>query len=244
MTLDDALLGLKIDKKQNLERKVSEFHNKANRKNKSVGKFFKNRIYNLIALSAYMGFIGIFDYLIGLKLDHPMGDIAIGSGFLAGEARVEEDISKGIYSLAGLTTSIYPEITTLMASGNIETFLKTAGLKLVGYGAGAVISANIAYMIVSKYNSMLEIDVTFSDEKKANEAHKFISEVVEKSDYIRGKESSVDEPAVYGNEYKVHARVVGKEKQLTEAFRYALDTYFIGNIPSEKFISGIIKLRE
>ena len=46
MTLDDALQGLKIDKKQNLERKVSEFHNKANRKNKSVGKFFKNKLCN------------------------------------------------------------------------------------------------------------------------------------------------------------------------------------------------------
>ena len=91
---------------------------------------------------------------------------------------------------------------------------------------------------------MLEIDVTFSDEKKANDAHKFISEVVEKSDYIRGKESSVDKPIIYGNEYKVHARVVGKEKQLKELFKPALSTYFSGNNPLEEFISDIIKLRE
>ncbi len=122
------------------------------RENK-IGKYLKDRLYDFVDLSLNLGIAGVIDYIGGFNIDHPMQDIAFGAGLQAGFAISERKTSRLVSSVIALGLSMYPNFSQLAFSGDAETFLKGAGIKIVGYGAGAVISTFTGRLARRKYES-------------------------------------------------------------------------------------------
>jgi len=124
-------------------------------KENKVGKYLRNRLYDVVELAENVGLVGIIDYLGGFSIDHPMGDIAVGAGLQAGDAMSSGKTSRLVSSVIAAGLSMYPDFAQLAASGDAETFLKGAGVKAVGYGAGALIGSLISECLKRDYDGMV-----------------------------------------------------------------------------------------
>ena len=213
------------------------------KKNK-VGTYLENRLYDAVDLAGYVGLVGIIDYIGNFSIDHPMGDLAVGAGLQAGDAMSSGKTSRVVSSIIAAGLSIYPDFAQLAASGDAETFLKGAGVKAVGYGAGVVISVSISERLKRDYDGMVEVNALFKNETEANQAFEYLKGIVKVGGYVRGSDSSVDEPQQTEKGYSLHARIVGETPRMRKHLRPSLETYFSRTMePLEARVSDIVKVR-
>lgn len=214
------------------------------KKKNKVGTCLKNRLYDIIDLAGNVGLVGIVDYIGGLSIDHPMGDIAVGAGLQAGDAISNGKTSRLVSSIVAAGLSTYPNFAQLAASGDAETFLKGVGVKAVGYGAGVVISGLFSEFSKKDYDGMVEVNALFRTETEANHAFEYLKGIVKVVQYIKGSSSSVDEPQQIEKGYSLHARIVGETPKMQEHLRPSLETYFSRTMgPLEAKVSDVVKIR-
>jgi len=213
-------------------------------KENKVGTYLRNRLYDVVDLAGDIGLVGIIDYLGGFSIDHPMGDIAVGAGLQAGDATSSGKTSRLVSSVLAAGLSMCPDFAQLVASGDAETFLKGAGVKAIGYGAGALIGGFMSESVKRNYDGMIEVNALFKNEVEANQAHEYLKGIAKVGGYVRGSDSSVDEPQQTEKGYSLHARIIGKTPRMQEYLRPSLETYFSRTMePLEAKVSDVVKVR-
>lgn len=172
-----------------------------------------------------------------------MEDIAVGAGLQAGYAISNGKTFGLVSSIIAAGLSMYPDFAQLAASGDAETFLKGAGVKFIGYGAGVFFSYLIHGLLENEYDGMIEVSALFRNEIEANQAFEYLKEIVKVGDYVRDSDSSIDEPQQTEKGYYLHARIVGKTSRMRKHLRPALETYFSRTKPLEARVGDVVKIR-
>lgn len=106
-------------------------------------QYAEKRLEDFLYLTLGTALSGTVDYLGELSINHPEEDIAFGAGVLCGARAVEAELSGEplslIPSLLVLGATMYPDIVQIAAYGDIPTFLKGVGLKIILYGFGTIV---------------------------------------------------------------------------------------------------------
>ena len=109
---------------------------KETKKKKEIKEILKTGLDDFVNLAEKIGLAGIVDYAGGFSIDHPMGDIAVGSGLSGCKAYYNNDNRRLSESVIALFFSMYPQFSNLVQTGEWDNLVMGIGTKIVGYSTG------------------------------------------------------------------------------------------------------------
>ena len=235
--------------------------------------FFYKTLRETTTLIGCVGFIGALDYLGGIWkfvetdgasgssgfiIDHPMVDIAIGSGINAGLSLKYRSTYGMITSLMGLGISIYPNLVSLGENTDLQCLIRGVAGKVFAFGAATFISSlesdhreedkqeKISKRPV-RYDGFLQLDADLGSKIEADRLKGFLESVVNSNDegsYINPENSLVGEIIRDDNIFRLNAKIYGKSSNLESELMPKLNQYKESLKTGDIFVSPVVKTSE